>query len=208
MQATDLFSTISEMRDGIDTLIQRGKPVSPTDLQQLIAAVEAKARPSLDAGQVAKLLAPPLLAAVPTPENLRQAGQQVAATVGQAVQQATAQVKAELTTAAAELTRTAQSIPREVPVRGEVIGFTSLRAAGLLMGFGLVLALGLVWAVVSRNSARDELATVQARTAQLERWFSFYTERRQQLVKERPELAYKYFPHSNDPKPAPAKKRR
>jgi hypothetical protein len=49
MQASDLFSTISEMRDGIETLIQRGKPVSPADLQQLLAAVEAKARPSLDA---------------------------------------------------------------------------------------------------------------------------------------------------------------
>jgi len=208
MQPTDLFSTISEMRDGIDTLIKRGKPVSPTDLQQLITAVEAKARPSLDAAQVARLLAPSLLAELPTPENLRHAGQQAAAAVGQAVQQATAQGTAALATAAAELTRTAQAIPREVPVRGEVIGFTSLRAAGLLLGFGLMLALGLVWAVVSRNGARDELAAAQARTAQLERWFAFYAERRQQLVKERPELAYKYFPHANDPKPAPAKKRR
>ena len=204
MQPADLFSTISAMRDGIDTLIQRGKPVSPADLQQLIAAVEAKNRPTLDAGPVAQVLAPSLLAALPTPENLRQAGQQAAATIEQAVQQATAQSQAALTAAAAELARTAERIPREVPVRGEVIGFTSLRAAGLLLGFGLVLVLGLVGAVVSRNGARDELAAGQARTAQLERWFTFYTERRQQLVEERPELAYKYFPQTNDPKP-PAK---
>jgi hypothetical protein len=93
-------------------------------------------------------------------------------------------------------------------VRGEVIGFTSLRAAGLLLGFGLVLLAGLAWAVTSRNSLRTELTTVQARNAKLETWFTYFVEHRQALVKERPELAYKYFPYGTDPKPAPAKKRR
>ena len=208
MQPADLFSTISAMRDGIDTLIQRGKPVSPADLQQLIAAVEAKNRPTLDAGQVAKVLAPSLLATLPTPENLRQAGQQAAATIGQAVQQATAQSQATLAAAAAELARTAERIPREVPVRGEVIGFTSLRAAGLLLGFALLLVVGLVWSVSSRRGVQAELATVQARNAQLEHWFTFFTEHRQALAKECPELAYKYFPYPNDPKPSKPKKAR
>jgi hypothetical protein len=157
---------------------------------------------------VARLLAPPLLAKLPTPENLRQAGQQAAAVVSQAVQQATVQSKAELAAAAAELARTAQSIPRQVPVRGEVIGFTSLRAAGLLVGFALLLVVGLVWSVSSRRGVQAELATVQARNAQLEHWFTFFTEHRQALAKERPELAYKYFPYPNDPKPKKPKKAR
>jgi hypothetical protein len=114
----------------------------------------------------------------------------------------------ELATAAAELARTAQSIPRQVPVRGEVVGFTSWRAAGLMLGVVLVLVAGTVWAVSSRRGVQAELATAQTRNAQLEHWFTFFTEHRQALAQERPELAYKYFPYPNDPKPNKPKKAR
>lgn len=207
MQPTDLFSTISEMRDGIHTLIQRGKPVSTDDLQQLLQAVEAKSRPTFDSASVAKVLAPSLLAELPTPEGLRQAGQQAAAVVSQAVQQATAQSKAELAAAATELQRSAQNIPRQVPVRGEVVGFTSLRSVAVFGGMVLVLVAGLAWAIASRNSIRTELATLKARNAQIEHWFAFFVEHRRTLAKERPELARRYFPYPNDSESDPEKKR-
>lgn len=207
MQPTDLFSTISEMRDGIHTLIQRGKPVSSDDLQKLLQAVEAKSRPTFDPASVARVLAPSLLAELPTPDALRQAGHQAAAAVGQAVQQATAQSKAELAAAAAELERSAQRIPRQVPVRGEVVGFTSLRAVAVFGGLVLVLAAGLAWAIASRNSARAELAALQARHAHMERWLAFFVERRQTLLKEHPALARKYFSYPNEPEAASATKK-
>ncbi|RAK61997.1 hypothetical protein [Hymenobacter edaphi] len=207
MQPTDLFSTISEMRDGIHTLIQRGKPVSTDDLQQLLQAVEAKSRPTFDPASVARILAPSLLSEMPTPDTLRQAGQQAAAAVSQAVQQATAQSKTELAAAAAELQRSAQRIPRQVPVRGDVVGFTSLQAVAVFGGIVLVLVAGLAWAIASRNSTRTELATLQARHAQIERWFTFFVEHRQTLAKERPELARKYFPYPNDPEAASVRKK-
>jgi uncharacterized membrane protein len=206
IQPSDLFVTVAQMRDGIDTLIKRGKPVSPADLQQLIAAVEAKSRPTLDAAAVVRLLAPGLLAELPTPENVRQAGQVAAAALTGAMQQATAQGKAELAQAAEGLTRTAASIPRQVSVQGEVIGFTSVRALLIFLGFSVVLFVAMLLALVSRSGLKDELAATQARNARLQALVTFFSEGRATLAKDSPELAHLYFPYQNDPKPAKSKK--
>ncbi len=206
IQPSDLFVTVAQMRDGIDTLIKRGKPVSPVDLQQLIAVVEAKSRPTLDAAAVVRLLAPGLLAELPTPENVRQAGQVAALALTGAMQQATAQGKAELAQAAEGLTRTAASIPRQVSVRGEVIGFTSVRAVLIFLGFNVGLVAALLLALVSRSGLKDELAAVQARQAQLQTLVTFFSEGRAALAKDSPELAHLYFPYRNDVKTAKVKK--
>jgi hypothetical protein len=206
IQPSDLFVTVAQMRDGIDTLIKRGKPVSPVDLQQLIAAVEAKSRPTLDAAAVVRLLAPGLLAELPTPENVRQAGQAATAALTGAMQQATAQGKAELAQAAEGLTRTAASIPRQVSVQGEVIGFTSVRAVLIFLGFSVALFAALLLALVSRSGLKDELAAVQARNAKLQTLVTFFSEGRATLAKDSPELAHLYFPYQGDPKPTKPKK--
>jgi hypothetical protein len=49
---------------------------------------------------------------------------------------------------------------------------------------------------------------VQAELAQAQGAVQRFQHCRASLAKDRPELAYKYFPYTNDPKPAPAKKRR
>jgi uncharacterized phage infection (PIP) family protein YhgE len=201
IQPSDLFVTVAQMRDGIDTLIKRGKPVSPADLQQLIAAVEAKSRPTLDAAAVVRLLAPGLLAELPTPEGLRQAGQAATAALTGAMQQATAQSKAELAQAAEGLTRTAASIPRQVSVQGEVIGFTSVRAVLIFLGFTVVLFAAMLFALVSRSGLKDELAVVQVRNAKLQTLVAFFSEGRATLAKDSPEMAHLYFPYQDDPKP-------
>jgi hypothetical protein len=208
IQPSDLFVTVAQMRDGIDTLIKRGKPVSPADLQQLIAAVEAKSRPTLDAAAVVRLLAPGLLAEMPTPENVRQAGQVAAAALTRAMQQATAQGKAELAQASEGLTRTAASIPRQVSVQGEVIGFTSVRAVLIFLGFSVGLFAALLLALVSRSGLKDELAAVQARQAKLQTLVTFFSEGRAALAKDSPELAHTYFPYQGDPKPTKPKRTR
>lgn len=125
----DLYSNIGEIRDALDTLLKRGKPVSVADLQALVASVEAKSRPTLTfpASEAARLLAPQLLPLLPTPANLVQAGQQAAARIEAAiatgtqssVQQVAASVQEssrQLTAAAAALTKAAETVPRSVPV--------------------------------------------------------------------------------------------
>jgi hypothetical protein len=125
----DLYGNIGEIRDTLDTLLKRGKPVSVADLQALVASVEAKSRPTLTfpASEAARLLAPHLLPLLPTPDNLAAAGKHasalLAAGIGagtrQSIDQVTASVQEstrQLTAAAAALTKAAEQVPRSVPV--------------------------------------------------------------------------------------------
>ncbi len=125
----DLYGNIGEIRDALDALLKRGKPASVADWQALVAAVEAKSRPTLSfpAGEVAKQLVPQLLPLLPMPATLAQAGQQAATRIEAAItagtQASTQQVAAsvqestrQLTAAAAALTKAAESVPRSVPV--------------------------------------------------------------------------------------------
>ncbi len=124
----DIYGNIGEIRDALDTLLNRGKPASVADLQALVATVEAKSRPTLSfpAGEVAKQLVPQLLPLLPT-ATLAQAGQQAATRIEAAItagtQASTQQVAAsvqestrQLTAAAAALTKAAAAVPRSVPV--------------------------------------------------------------------------------------------
>ncbi|MBT9395594.1 hypothetical protein KLP40_20680 [Hymenobacter sp. NST-14] len=127
--ASDLYSNIGEIREALDVLLQRGKPVSMADLQALVATVEATSRPTvtLSAEQVAQQLVPQLLPLLPTPATLEQAGQQAArqieAAIAAGTQASTQQITAsvlestrQLTAATEVLTAAAQQMPRSVPV--------------------------------------------------------------------------------------------
>jgi hypothetical protein len=152
----DLYSNIGEIRDTLDTLLKRGKPVSVADLQALVASVEAKSRPTLTfpASEAARLLAPQLLPLLPTPDNLAAAGKHAAARIEaalaagtqQSIDQVTASVQEstrQLSAAAAALTKAAETVPRSVPVNflqgwrwptGLVLGPVALVLLGLWIG--------------------------------------------------------------------------
>ncbi len=125
----DLYGNIGEIRDALDTLLKRGKPMSVADLQTLVATVEAKSRPTINlpADEVAKRLAPQLLPLLPTPENLATAGKQAAARIEaalatgtqQSIDQVTARIQEstrQLSAAAATLSKAAETVPQSVPV--------------------------------------------------------------------------------------------
>jgi hypothetical protein len=135
-QETELYSNISEIRDTLDALLKRGKPVSVADLQVLVAKVEVKSRPTINLGpeKVAAELAPMLLPLLPTPTTLAQVGEQAAARMEAAIKAGTAasvqqvlgvmqqlvasvQESARQGTAAAAEYRTATAAaPRSLPV--------------------------------------------------------------------------------------------
>jgi hypothetical protein len=132
----DLYGAIGEIRDAVDALLKRGKPASVADLQALVAAVEAKSRPTitLPAKEVAALLVPELLPLLPTSAALTQAGKDAAARMEAAIKGGTAvsvqqvlgvmqqlvasvQESTRQTTAAvAEQRAAAASYPRSIPV--------------------------------------------------------------------------------------------
>ena len=125
----DIYGNIGEIREKLETLLQRGKPASVADLQALVARVEAQSQPTLtfSAAEAARLLAPQLLPLLPTPENLVAAGQHAAALLEAGIATGTDQGVAhivarvqestrQLTAAAAVLTKAAETVPRSVPV--------------------------------------------------------------------------------------------
>ncbi len=125
----DLYGNIGEIRDALETLLKRGKPVSVADVQALVASVEAKSRPTLtfSAAEAARLLAPQLLLLLPTPDNLVAAGKHAATQIEvgieigtqHSIEHVTASVEQstqQLTAAAAALTKAAEEMPRSVPV--------------------------------------------------------------------------------------------
>lgn len=157
----DLFSDISSIRDGVDALLKRGKPVSVADLQQLVATVETKSRPviHLNTEKVATELVPKLLPLLPTATTLNQAGQDASKRIEAAIQAGTVaslqqvqymvqqlvtslQENTRQTTAAvAEQRAVAASYPRSIPV-----SFTSSwRWPAGIFGLGVVLTLLISW---------------------------------------------------------------
>ena len=120
------------------------------------------------------------------------------------VEQLTARLAA-VQAAEASLAAAAQRIPRSVPLNV----FENWRSTlGFTLGPVVLMLLGMLFAGHFSRVPKEELEKVQAELAQARGTVQRFQELRAELVKERPELAYKYFPYTNDPKPAPAKNRR
>lgn len=217
----DLYSNIGEIRDLLDTLLKRGKPVSVADLQALVATVEAKSRPTitLPASEVAKQLVPQLLPLLPTPENLAAAGKQAATRIEAAItagtQASTQQVAAsvqestrQLTAAAAALTKAAESVPRSVPV-DFLQGWRW--PAGLVFGPVLVVLLTL-WGLgtfsgVSQAKYDQVLQERQALTQANQKLLTegrYYFDQAQQYRKKFPKTAASFPKYVAPATPAPA----
>lgn len=119
------------------------------------------------------------------------------------VEQLTARLAA-VQAAEASLAAAAQRIPRSVPLNV----FENWRSTlGFTLGPVLLLLLGMLFAGHFSRVPKEELEKVQAELAQARGVVQRFQECRATLAKDRPELAYQYFPYNNDPK-APAKKRR
>jgi hypothetical protein len=107
--------------------------------------------------------------------------------------------------AEASLVAVAQRIPRSVPLNV----FENWRSTlGFTLGPVVLLLLGMLFAGHFSRVPKVELEQVQAELAQARGAVQRFQECRAALAKERPELAYQYFPYSNDPKPVKPKKAR
>jgi len=101
--------------------------------------------------------------------------------------------------AEAKLQASAQQIPRSVPLNV----FENWRSTlGFTLGPVVLLLLGMLLSGHFSRVPKEEMEKVQAELAQARGAVQRFQECRVELAKDRPELAYKYFPYSNDPKPA------
>jgi len=107
--------------------------------------------------------------------------------------------------AEAQLQASAQQIPRSVPLNV----FENWRSTlGFTLGPVVLLLLGMLLSGQFSRVPKEELARVKAELAQARGTVQKFQQCRDRLAKERPAVAYEYFPYADDPKPAPAKKRR
>jgi hypothetical protein len=141
---SDLFVTVAQMRDGIDTLIKRGKPATAAELQQLLEQVKAQGEQLLSQAQkgyritlngevAAKLIVPYMPTNTETARIMSEATATMQATLAQGAKETAAQVQ--------QLQAIQTGFPRQVSIEGEVVGFTNWKAAGLVAVVPLVLVL-------------------------------------------------------------------
>lgn len=120
------------------------------------------------------------------------------------VEQLTARLAA-VQAAEASLTAAAQRIPRSVPLNV----FENWRSTvGFTLGPVLLVLLVLLFDGHFSRVPKEELEKARAELAQAQGAVQQFQQCRATLAKERPELAYQYFPYNNDPQPVKAKKGR
>lgn len=100
--------------------------------------------------------------------------------------------------AEAKLQTSAQQIPRSVPL--DV--FKNWRSTlGFTLGPVLLLLLGMLFGGHFSRVPKEDLEQVQAELTQARNNVALFRQFRATLLKEHPEMAYKYFPYIGDPKP-------
>jgi hypothetical protein len=140
----DLFVTVAQMRNGIDTLIKRGKPATAAELHQLLEQVKTQGEQLLSQAQqgyritlngeaAAKLIVPYMPTNTETARIMSEATAAMQTTLAQGAKETAAQVQ--------QLQAIQTGFPRQVSIEGEVVGFTNWKAAGLVAVVPLVLVL-------------------------------------------------------------------
>ena len=185
------------MRDGIDTLIKRGKPATAAELHQLLEQVKAQGEQLLSQAQqgyrialngeaAAKLLVPDMPTNTETARIVREATALIQATLAQGAKEAAAQAQQRQTI------RT--GIPQHVSVATPFCGFVNWQSA--LLAFSVVgLFRGLAAWQGSKKAAAEAKAERDKRNCDV-----LYKEKQtrkqagNQVWKYCPKVAEKYWP--------------
>lgn len=156
MDATEVFSKITYLEEGMKKLLAQNA-ASSEEIQQLLAAVEAKANPTIefDTGAVAKHLAPMLAAKIPalnatavakqlgpllveglpTPDTLRQAGDEAAAKLNQEFSQQEQRTRAYIEKLGGWLTTIEQRVKELVEGVPSTVGLDAFYDPKVLFAF-------------------------------------------------------------------------
>jgi hypothetical protein len=197
IQPSDLFVTVAQMRDGIDTLIKRGRPATADELQQLLVQVKAQGeqllhqaqqgyRITLNGEAAAKLIVPYMPTNTETARIMSEATAALQATLAQGAKETAAQVQ--------QLQAIRASIPPQVSIATPFFGFVNWQSALVTVGMGGVFLVLAAW-----QGSRKVAA--EARAEQYAQAFNKLDEENQarkraedQVWKYHPKVAEKYLP--------------
>ena len=154
MEPIDVFSKITYLEEGMKKLLAE-KPASSEEIQQLLAAVEAKAKPTvnfkikemaeylapllaaklpaLDAAAVAKQLGPLLVKELPTPAALQQAGVELLAKINNEYKRLDQQVRSFLVMISTRLDTMEQRVDSTVTRLPTTVGLNAFHDKRLLL---------------------------------------------------------------------------
>ena len=168
MDATDVFSKITYLEEGMKKLLAE-KAASSEEIQQLLAAVEAKAQPTikfdtealakhltpllaaqipaLDAAAVARQLGPLLVKELPTPAALQQAGSELLAKINNEYKRLDQQVRSMLASISARFETMEQRVDstvNRVPTTVGLNAFYDKRLLLLVLGMPAICLISLI----------------------------------------------------------------
>ena len=154
MDATEVFSKITYLEEGMKKLLAE-KAASSEEIQQLLAAVEAKVKPTvnfkikemaeylapllaaklpaLDAAAVAKQLGPLLVKELPTPAALQQAGVELLAKINNEYKRLDQQVRSFLVMISTRLDTMEQRVDSTVTRLPTTVGLNAFHDKRLLL---------------------------------------------------------------------------
>jgi hypothetical protein len=159
----ELLDDIKALRRGIEALnkrsLEQGQPISRAEVDEVLAKVEKGTRFTIDHKGIAAQIQPHLA----TPDT-------IAAAVATGTQQ---------------LTQIIGQIPRTIPVVGDVVGFTSWRAALLCLFTPLLLVLAAFFSVgVFNNVPKADYEAQRAVNQGLAKERDYYRQQIQRFTKE------------------------
>jgi len=175
MDATEIFSKITYLEEGMKTLLAQ-KAASSEEIQLLLAAIEAKAKPTinfkteviaerlaikmaatmpaLDAAAVARQLGPLLLEGLPTPATLRQAGDEAAAKLNREFSQQEERMQAWIVKLGRWLTTIEQRVEKLVDDIPRTVGLDAFYDPKVFLLFLLLPILGIFGIMVHSLTTR------------------------------------------------------
>lgn len=168
----ELLDDIKALRRGIEALnkrsLEQGQPISRAEVNEVLAKVEKGTKFELDFKGIANQIQPHLA----TPDT----------------------IAAAVATGSQQLAQVIDQIPRSVPLKDKVWGFTSVYA---LFGVSLILLAffalsGYAWKEKGAAEAKTEL--LQQQLAQKQATLNWLTKGYVDLKQANPKAAQKYFP--------------
>ena len=197
IQPSDLFVTVPQMRDGIDTLIKRGKPATAAELHQLLEQVKAQGEQLLSQAQkgyhislngeaAAKLIVPHMPTNTETARIMAEATATMQATLAKGIKETAAQVQ--------QLQAIRASIPQRVPIETPFFGFVNWHSALISLGVVLLFITLAAWQGSKQAAAEAKIERYARNYLALFEENKARKQAEAQVWKDYPKVAAKYLP--------------
>lgn len=168
----ELLDDIKALRRGIEALnkrsLEQGQPISRAEVNEVLAKVEKGTRFTIDYKGLANQIQPHLA----TPDT----------------------IAAAVATGSQQLAQVIDQIPRSVPLKDKVWGFTSIPVALSMMGIVLTFFTFSAYSWKEKGAAEAKAELLQQQQAERKATYDWLSKGYLDLKRDNPKAAQKYFP--------------